>query len=680
MHGPVCAAERSMADRWRQSAFGEGSAGRGAEPPFSFRLADQHSSQLLPDWAFSADETTHEDATVRASVYSAPAGGLEVRCETRAFRAFPAVEWVLHFTNHGGADTPIIADIQALDTALALPPAQWCAVHHSRGSRCRVDDFEPLVTALGPGPLDPQGAWRGEDCPLVFGSQGGRSSNGALPFFNVELAACRGVVGAIGWTGDWSARLWRAVDGAVRAQAGMRRTHLRLRPGESIRSPRMLLVFWEGERMRGHNLLRRLILAHYAPRRDGRTQRAPISFAVWGENRVERQLAKVRWFADNDIPVDNFWVDAGWHGDTDYKDSSNVFNSQWYRQVGNWWPNATAYPEGLGAIGEATREAGMDFTLWLEPERVFAGTRLTQEHPEWLLGPIGDNSLLNLGRDDARRAVTDLVSSVIEEAGVTVYRQDFNTDPAPFWEAADAPDRVGMSEIRHIEGLYAFWDELLARRPGLLIDNCSSGGRRIDLETLSRSIPLWRSDLQCFRDFDPIGMQGQTHGLSLWAPLHTGACDRPETYALRSALGAGIVFCPQPNEAEAPEGYLTPWEAFDPAWLREAALEQKRLQPYYVGDFYPVLSYSLAPDAWAAWQFDRPDLGEGMVLALRRPRSPFTQMSARLSALDPSARYEVTFHGSGRRQDMSGEELTTQGLTIRIEEAPGTALITYRSS
>ena len=47
---------------------------------------------------------------------------------------------------------------------------------------------------------------------------------------------------------------------------------------------------------------------------------------------------------------------------------------------------------------------------------------------------------------------------------------------------------------RYILGLYSLWDRILSAHPGLMIDDCSSGGRRIDLETLSRSFPLWRSD------------------------------------------------------------------------------------------------------------------------------------------------------------------------------------------
>lgn len=63
-------------------------------------------------------------------------------------------------------------------------------------------------------------------------------------------------------------------------------------------------------------------------------------------------------------------------------------------------------------------------------------------------------------------------------------------DPLEYWQAADVEDRQGITEIRHIEGLYKLWDELRQEFPNLIIDNCSSGGRRIDMETISRSLPL----------------------------------------------------------------------------------------------------------------------------------------------------------------------------------------------
>ncbi|MBM3473029.1 MAG: hypothetical protein FJX75_07180 [Armatimonadetes bacterium] len=665
-------AEQVAVNQWYEVAFAVPPAALAL--PFSFRYGDKAFAELAPAW----ECPTEEAGGMRTLTFRDPETGLEVRCEVRRYDDFAAVEWVLHFRNTGTQDTPIIADIQALDTAFALSRDQLACVHHAKGSDCRIDDFAPLVTDLNPTPRAPQSGWVGAGNPLVLGTHGGRSSNGALPFFNVQLGAAAGAIGAIGWTGDWAARFWRGDGGEVHAQAGMKRTHLKLLPGEGIRSPSILLLFWEGDRIRGHNALRRLILAHHSPRRNGEPCHTPISFAMWGMNRADRQLGKLHWFTENHIPLDNFWIDAGWHGDAAYQDNANVFNSDWGRHVGNWYPNKVAYPGGLAGIGDAAHAAGMDFTLWLEIERVFRDTQFTREHPEWLLGPIGDNYLFNLGNPEACAGLTDLVSSLITEGRVTVYRQDFNMDPAPFWEAADAPDRIGLSEIRHIEGLYAFWDALLQRHPGLLIDNCSSGGRRIDLETLSRSIPLWRSDFQCFKDFDPIGLQGQTTGLSLWAPLHSGCCDRPDPYALRSTLGPGLVFGTSPNPTGDPEGNLTPWQAFPVDWLRNAVMEQQQVRPYFEGDFYPLLSYTLADDAWAAWQFDRPDLGAGIVLALRRPHSPLTQMTARLHALDAEARYELRDADTNETRKVAGKDLAETGLTVDIHEAPGSKLEFYR--
>lgn len=672
------AAEQAIVTQWFEKAFSPPATIEGSQFPVSFRYGDQPSAELVPAWECVYEDQAGEAFDRRVLTFTDAATGLEMRVEIRRFANYPAVDWVVYFRNTAAVDTPILADIEALDASFALPGDRTARVHHARGSNCGIDDFEPLVDALNPTPLHPQGGWTRAGNPLVVASRGGRSSDSALPFFRLEMDGAPGVMGAVGWTGDVLMRFWRGDGDAVRVQAGMRRTHLKLLPGEEIRTPRVLLVFFDGDGLRGHNLLRRIILEHYAPRHEGELLQTPISLACWGENRAERQIAKIRWLAENGIAVDNYWVDAGWHGDAPYKDSSNVFNSSWGGNVGNWYPNKAPYPDGMGPVGEAAQAAGMEFTLWLEPERVCPDTQIAREHPDWLLGPIGGNYLFNLGDPEACAGLVELVGQVLEDGKVTVYRQDFNMDPAPFWEAADAPDRVGMAEIRHIEGLYRYWDALRERIPGLLIDNCSSGGRRIDLETLSRSIPLWQSDFQCFLGFDPIGLQGQTHGLSMWVPLHSGACDRPEDYALRSAIGPGLVFCTPPNFEGTPEGYLTPWDAFSAEWFRKAAGEQKVVRPYYQGDFYPLLSYTLADDAWAAWQCDRPDLGEGCVMALRRPRSPFGSVTPKLHGLEAEAAYELRDADTGTSWQSTGQELMRSGLNLSIDVAPGSRLVLYR--
>jgi len=657
VNGSPTSEELALAKAWFESSFRRSQAGELPLCPISFRCAGQESAEFLRTWR-TEWVASNSCAGSRTLTLTDPQTGLQVRLEAVCFDDFPAVEWVAYFKNTGDAATPIISDIQALGAHFPGGKEDACRVHDALGSDCKLDDFSPREAGLSPG-----GAFR-------LAPFAGRSSEGALPFFNLEIAN-HGVIGAIGWTGGWTADFRRDGAGEVRVCAGMRRTHLKLLPGEEIRTPRILLLFWRGDRTHGHNMLRRSILAHHTPRPGGQIIQGPICSAHWGENLAENQIAKARWWKDNDLPLDCYWIDAGWHGDGPYQEDSTVFNSPWGSHVGNWWPNKNTYPEGLAPIGAALREMGLGFVLWLEPERVFKDTHFTREHPEWLLGPIGDNCLFNLGLSEARRALTDLVSSIIAEGGITCYRQDFNMDPAPFWEAADAPDRVGMSEIRHIEGLYAFWDELLARHPGLIIDNCSSGGRRIDLETISRSIPLWRSDFQCFPGFDPIAIQGQTQGLAPWVPLSTGACDQSNTYAFRSALGTGMVITTNIFEREPPPPFPVPW-------LRERIREQVSVRPYFYGDFYPLVSFSLADDVWAAWQFDRPDMGEGMVLALRRQRSPFTRMDAVLRGLDPDARYEVRSLDDGSVTKVSGRELMEKGVAIEIVEKPASALLVYR--
>ena len=132
---------------------------------------------------------------------------------------------------------------------------------------------------------------------------------------------------------------------------------------------------------------------------------------------------------------------------------------------------------------------GIKTIVWFEPERVTPGTWLTEHHPEWILGGKG-GGLLNLGNPAARAWLTDHVDKLMTEQGIDLYRQDFNMDPLALWRGNDAEDRQGITEIHHVEGYLAYWDELLRRHPDMFIDSCASGGRRNDLETMRRAIPL----------------------------------------------------------------------------------------------------------------------------------------------------------------------------------------------
>jgi len=637
------------------------------ELPISFLYGDRAAAELLKTWPCERSSRPMDARRTEHIVsYRDPTMGLVVRGIAIEYADFPAIEWVLGLENTGAADTPILADIQPLDTRFPVDPEQRCCVHHARGGLTQLDDFEPLTTPL---------TFRQGGGKLDLSARTGKCSTLNLPFFNLEMGS-GGAIGAIGWSGGWAASFQRQQDG-IRVRAGMERTHLTLHPGEEIRTPRILLLFWDEDRVRAHNMWRRLILRHYTLRPNGELLQPPFCEGAWGAQTEARHLEKIHWLEENRIPTECYWIDAGWYGDRPIAEAADGLTSAWMTQVGTWSPNAEAYPNGFAPIGAAARAAGMEFLLWVEPERAFEGTQMVREHPDWLIGPVpsgsglGVNFMVNLGIPEARRHITELVSNLIRDGGITCYRQDFNDLRVPeLFAMADAPDRGGMTEIKHIENLYAFWDELLAQHPGLIIDNCAGGGQRIDLETIARSIPLWRSDLQCW-PFDPLAMQTQTQGLAPWVPLSAAVCETPTAYAMRSALGPSIVTHWSGQALDS--GAELPIET-----IRRLMAEALAMRKYFYGDFYPLLSFSLAADAWAAWQYDRPDLGEGMVVAFRRHQSPFARWEAKLQALELEADYDLVSWDDRSTRRMTGAQLMTEGFGVTIDEKPGSALFTYQ--
>ena len=644
--------------------------------PFSFVYGGRASAQLLREWPVTTRSTPAGSGVIRHErVWRDPASGLECRLELREFTAYPVAEWVVYFRNTGEVDTPILENIQALDvTWMALPMAgaEDCdevAAFRSLGSIYKINDFEYSEAAVR----------NGNELSMACG--GGRSSDQWLPFWNLRLGATQGVITAIGWTGQWAAGIRHGGDAGVRTWAGMEKTHLRLHPGEEIRTPRIAQCFWDGEPLAGHNLWRRFLLEHHVPRVNGEPIQAPLTMAHWGGMKTGGQLERLAEYQKQHLMYDFFWVDAGWYGlNSTY--SPDEFTGDWTWHTGDWRVNPKAHPQGLKPLGEAVRKAGMPLLLWVEPERANSGTHWPELHPEWFLGKTAEKGaglLLDLGNPAARQGATELVSALITETQAGCYRQDFNMDPLPFWRANDAEDRQGMTEIRHIEGLYAFWDELLARHPGLIIDNCASGGRRIDLETVSRSIPMWRSDWQCSCDNDPIGGQVHGMGLSYWIPLHgTGTYgstkdkERCSTYRVRSNLGPAFQLSTFPYES-TPIVADYPWD-----WFRRQVRDYRRAQPLYRGDYYPLTPARPDVTQWAVYQMHRPDLQEGFLLALRRNASPWTHAEFQLHGLAPDGQYELTDADTDQTWRVTGVDLAKEGVAIALPKRDSSRLIFYR--
>ena len=226
-------------------------------------------------------------------------------------------------------------------------------------------------------------------------------------------------------------------------------------------------------------------------------------------------------------------------------------------------------------------------------------------------------------------------------------------------------------------GYLAYWDGLFVRHPGLRIDTCSSGGRRLDLETLRRSVPLVRSDYL----FEPDGQQCHTYGISNWLPYHgTGTLvgqsaigqsttARLNPYDFRSHMACSVTAC---------------WDMRDPDLdydgLRRLTRQMRDAAPNFLGDYYPLTPYSTEPSVWMAWQYHRPEEGTGVVQAFRRAKNAEGTQTFHLQGLDANATYVVRNVDTDKDTCLTGAELSQPGLKIDLPAPRSAALFEFRKT
>ncbi|MCL5098328.1 MAG: alpha-galactosidase [Candidatus Omnitrophica bacterium] len=643
----VLPSETDEASRWVKARF-EGIMEHDqltVDPPFSFTCGGRPSADLLKGWTLErTSEAIDAQRTRRILLYRDPATGLVVRCVAVEYHDFPTIEWTLYFKNTGTAPTPVLAGIQAIDAWFQRAGSGEFILHHNTGSPCSANDYQPHATTLGP------------KATKRITTSGGRPTNSDMPYFNIEWPG-GGVIVVIGWPGQWAAEFSRDAGTALHVRGGQELTHFKLEPGEEVRSPLVVVQFWKGDWIRSQNIWRRWMLAHNLPRPGGKPMPPALmmctsDFYPGMRSNAADEMQYVDAYVNAGVNLDYWWIDAGWYpcGDS-------------WVNVGTWDPDPQRYPKGIREVADYVHSKAMKLVVWFEPERVTKGSWLAENHPDWVLGGK-DGGLLNLGNSAAREWLTGHIDKLITEQGIDLYRQDFNMDPLSYWRANDTPDHQGITEIRHIEGYLAYWDELRRRHPDMPIDSCASGGRRNDLETLRRAFPLLRSDYR----FEPVGTQGHTYGMALWIPYYgTGVMDTSD-YVVRSHwspwLGIGR---PDPRRKDLD------WTQY----LRRVA-DLRRVMNYFLGDYYPLTSYSLDNTVWMAWQFDRPDLGEGVVQAFRRAESCYESACVLLRGLEPEADYTVTNLDSNVSQTFSGRYLTEKGLLITATNRPSAVVVIYK--
>lgn len=623
--------------------------------PISFRLNGQTIRGIPDSWG-PTFTLVRPDNTHRVTTYVGTSPeGLEVRVERTRYLDYDGEYYVAFLTNRGNADTPIVEDIR-MEAAFPGTDAILC---HGNGDTKREDGYEWWRTPVTEAPLTIEPCGDGTSC------------NGAFPYARL-LFAGHGVNLAFGWTGTWTATFTQTQAG-VTLSMGQKRCHMVIHPGETIRVPSLVLLRYQGDEDAGRNTWRRWYFAHILPKQQGKPLAPKCCmhyFQAGGKPEFtgateENQIAAINAYLAKGIRPDVWWVDAGWYP-CDYD----------WRNTGNWYPNPENFPRGLKPLGDKCRETGMEFLLWFEPERLYAGTELAEKHPQWVLSA-------DEGQEDPRRRVIDLgipeccdhminlIDGYIKEFGVDIYRQDYNVRHARYWTDAETEDRIGARENLHIQGYYRLWDTLLARNPGLLIDSCASGGRRNDIETMRRSVPLHYTDVGYGNH--PIKLK-QHRQMFEWIPYfrahNMNWCAGDGTYDKQNRPADAFSY----YAAMAPAiTDMLPYDADDGAYAlahRMQPIWRKAAQRMIGTDYYPLTRCRASSDDFYAAQFHDPTAQKGLVHFVNGATATEQTFTVCLRGLEEGLTYSLCSAETGRSWQATGAEMMA-GLPLTLEKRSG---------
>lgn len=631
--------------------------------PISFWLGEEKIIGIPARFAPKTEIVEKDGVTDYVFTGTDPATGLMLETTVTFYDGYPAADIVTWLTNAGKKNTPLLHDILAHDGMLEGPKPY---LYSNSGDFCSANGYDTTLEYCN------------DQYVHRFTPQGGRSCDQCFPYFKITYGDNTGMCVAIGWPAQWMAEFTVRPEG-MRLLSGQEITALYLKPGERIRTPKITIVTFEGDADRGTNVWRRWYNAHIMPKTAIPMMSASFSGGgiEFTEANEKNQLENIAKAVQSPAPINAWWIDAGWY-ECDTPDGKRDWTI-----TGSWRVDKNRFPNGLKPVGDLCKKNGINLLLWFEPERLRAGTDLEKEHPEWLLHIDGlKNIMLNIGIPECCDWLIDMIDNRIKDYGVSIYRQDYNFPPLRYWRENEGYDRRGMNENMYVQSYLRFWDTLLERNPGLLIDSCASGGRRNDLETLRRSVPLHPTDYGY--GYHPI-QQAFARTLSTWIPYYRICGGRWEnedgsyipyrnedhTYSKRAG---------KPADYYSRISYIAPFfpfglgevdddeMAFIRTWMQAAPL-------MISGDYYPLSAAEKTEDNWFVNEFYSPEQGLGFLQAVRNRTCKQESFCAQLKGLEPQAAYQLDNYRTGERWQRLGRDLMEKGFTLRIGARDASAWI-----
>ena len=342
---------------------------------------------------------------------------------------------------------------------------------------------------------------------FAIGAQG-RASEQTVPWFAVDGAQDE-FYAALMWSGAWSLSVGRNPSGLA-FSLGLATMTTTI--AEPIDGPHAVFGVARGGLTEASAALRTYVLDGI---RGGRPLASPVTYNTWFAygTEIDESTLLAEMSRAAALGVELFVVDAGW-----YEGAGAAGPMDFDAGLGSWTVDPVRFPNGLTPLRDAAHGLGMQFGIWVEPERVnrsLVGAPGVGE--QWLAthgGEYGSDHAgqICLASAAARQWLLDRLSALIDEVQPDYVKWDNN-----LWINCDR-DRHGHGStdgnFAHVRGLYTMLSALRARYPDLQIENVSGGGNRLDVGMLRYTDVAWMDD----RTAPSVHVRHNIEGLSAVFP------------------------------------------------------------------------------------------------------------------------------------------------------------------
>jgi len=257
--------------------------------------------------------------------------------------------------------------------------------------------------------------------------------------------------------------------------------------------------------------------------------RCPVIFndymnCLLGDPTEEKELPLIAAAAK--AGCEYFVIDAGWYAE---------IKEDWSQTIGSWQPSSSRWPHGLKSVLDQIRHHGMIPGLWLEPEVAGAKSLLAEKPDSWFFMRHGKrvlkNSryLLDFRNPEVRAYLDEVIARLVNDYGVGYIKMDYNVDSLQGTELN--ADSFGQGLLEHNRAHLAWLESILKRHPDLVIENCGSGGGRMDYAMLSRLQIQSMTDQENYRKLPAILVGASAavlpEQLAVWSyPLQNADADQ----------------------------------------------------------------------------------------------------------------------------------------------------------